>query len=122
MSDAAKLLVVDDDSLMVDFAVRVLESLGYRTTSAMDAPTALERLREDPEVRGAMVDLRLGHGPDGALLAQEMLKVRSDIALILTSGAHGSLQAAAEAMPKTVGLLPKPFRRRDVAACLSRLI
>lgn len=122
MSDGEKLLVVDDDPMMVDFAQGVLTSLGYRTVAAMDAQTALRVLQQDHEIKAVMVDLRLGAGPNGAGLAQDMLALRPDLGVLLTSGAHGALQTAGRDMPKTVGLLPKPYRRRDLEDCLSRLL
>lgn len=121
MSNGEKILVVDDDTMMLDFALRILTSLGYRTIAAMDAESALRVVRQDHQIRGAMIDLRLGNGPHGARLAQELLAVCPDLRVLLTSGAHGSLQAAGLEMPGHVKLLSKPYRRKDLAECLSRL-
>lgn len=122
MSDGAKLLVVDDDQMLLDFALNALASLGYRPIAAKDADTALRMVEQDHQIQVAIIDMRLGNGPTGAELARTAILLRPDLRVILTSGAHGPLQIAGQTMPETVALLPKPYRRRDLAACLSRLL
>ncbi|WP_104017261.1 response regulator [Roseovarius nitratireducens] len=122
MSNGAKLLVVDDDPMMLDFALSALVSLGYRTVAAMDAETALRLVEQDDQIQAAIVDMRLGNGPTGAELVCAALAIRPNLHVLLTSGAHGLLQIAKQDMPKTVELLPKPYRRRDLADRLTRLL
>lgn len=120
MSSGAKLLVVDDDQMMLDFAVNALASLGYRTVVAKDAEAALRLVEQDHRIQAGIIDLRIGKGLTGAELARAALAIRPDLHVLLTSGAHGPLQIAGQDMPKPVALLPKPYRRRDLAECLSR--
>lgn len=121
MKEGAKFLVVEDDPMTLDFASRVLASLGYGTVTAMDAETALRLLEQDHEVQAVMLDIRLGNGPTGVQLARDALAIRPDLRVLLTSGAHQSLQIAGQDLPRHVQLLPKPYRRRDLADRLSRL-
>ena len=122
MSDEVKLLVVDDDRMMLDFAMRVLASLGYVCVTASDAATTLRVLKEDPQVRGVIVDLRLGPAQDGAALVREALRLRPDIGGLLTSGDHEALQTAARDLGPDVAVLTKPYRRRDLADRLARVL
>lgn len=122
MEDNTKLLVVDDDQMMLDFAKRVLASLGYASVTAPDAATALRVLKEDRGIRAVIIDLRLGQAPNGAMLVRQALEMRPDIGGLLTSGDHGALQSAAREMRQDVELLRKPYRRRELADCLSRLL
>lgn len=122
MNDAPKLLVVDDDQMLLDFAVRLLTSLGYSASTATDAPIALRLLKEDPNLKGVIIDMRLGKGASGAELAREALAIRPDLHVLLTSGDPALLQAARQDLPVEVELLPKPYRRHDLAARLSRLL
>lgn len=119
MSAAVKILVVDDDPMLLDFTVRALESLGYDTVSAPDAETALRLLEQDHQIQVAIVDLCLGKGPTGSQLARAALSVRPDLHMLVTSGAPGALEIVREDMPDCVKLLPKPYRRRDLADRLS---
>lgn len=122
MSNGAKLLVVDDDQMLLDFALNALASLGYRTVGAKDAETALRLMEQDHQIQAVIIDLRLGKDLSGAELVRTALAIRPGLHVLLTSGAHGALQMAGKEMPKTVALLPKPYRRRDLADCLSRLL
>lgn len=122
MTDDVKLLVVDDDRMMLDFAMRVLASLGYVSITAPDAATTLRVLQEDPQIRGVIVDLRLGRAPNGAVLVRQALEMRPDIGGLLTSGDHAALQSAARGLGPDVGILTKPYRRRDLADRLSRVL
>ncbi|MGI3212470.1 hypothetical protein ACROSR_15285 [Roseovarius tibetensis] len=122
MGTGAKLLVVDDDHMMLDFALRVLASLNYPAVAATEAVIALRMLQQDPEICGLFVDLRLGKAPDGAQLAQQALLIRPDLWVILTSGDPGSLQCAGRDLQHNVELLPKPYRRHELADRLSRLM
>lgn len=122
MADDAKLLVVDDDQMMLDFATRILASLGYASVTAPDAVTALRLLEEDGDIRAVIIDLRLGRAPNGAVLVRRAIEMRPDIGGLLTSGDHGALQNAAKDMRHDVELLTKPYRRHELADCLSRLL
>jgi len=118
----AKMLVVDDDQMMLDFALGILASLGYESASAPDAAAALDLLERDPTIRAIMIDLRLGVAKNGAQLAREALAIRPELRVILTSGDPGSLRIAGQNMPQAVDLLRKPYRRSDLAARLTGVL
>ncbi|WP_296762316.1 response regulator [Sediminimonas sp.] len=122
MPDSTKLLVVDDDHMMLEFTERAVISLGYSCVTAEDAASALRRLEEDRDIRILIIDMRLGKGPTGTQLAHQALAIRPGIGVILTSGDPGSLKIAAQEMPQDVGLLPKPYRRRDLADRLASIL
>lgn len=122
MSEGAKLLVVDDDPMILDFAVRALTSLGYASLAAKDSTEALRLLETDPLIRMVIIDIRLGKGQSGVQLARQALGIRPQLGVLLTSGDHGSLQAGGQELPDHVRILPKPYRLRDLAAHLSRLM
>lgn len=122
MSDGVRLLIVDDDHMMLDFAVRALASLGYSSLVSQDAEEALRLLEMDPRIRAAIVDMRLGKGQSGVQMARQALGIRPELGILLTSGDHGSLQIASQELPHGVRTLPKPYRLRDLAAHMSCLI
>ncbi len=121
MPETTKLLVVDDDPMMLAFTECAVTSLGYSCVTVQDAASALHRLAEDGEIGAMIVDLRLGHGPNGMQLARGALAICPDLGMILSSGDPVSLKIAPQDMPKDIGLLPKPYRRRDLADLLDRM-
>ncbi|RFU12930.1 response regulator [Rhodobacteraceae bacterium W635] len=122
MGNDVKFLVVDDDPMTLDFALGALASLGYPTVSAVDGDSALHLVQQDRQIQAVMLDMRLGKGLTGAQLARAALAIRPDLHVLLVSGAHRTLQIARQDLPQHVELLPKPYRRRDLANCLSRLL
>lgn len=68
----ATLLLVEDDPLVAANTQRALESRGYRVVATGGAAAALERIpAEQPDL--AVVDIDLGKGGSGAVLAREIL-------------------------------------------------
>lgn len=122
MSDGAKLLVVDDDQMVLDFTVRALTSLGYSTATATDAAAALRLLEQDQHIRVLIIDMCLGEGPTGAQLTRQALAIRPELRVLITSGDPALLQRAGQELPQGIEFLPKPYRRRDLAARMSRLL
>lgn len=123
MNDCAKVLVVDDDQMVLDFTSYALTSLKYggEIYTATDGATALNLLKQDEDIGVMIVDLRLGTTVTGAQVAREAMALRPGLHVMLTSGDPAALKVAGQEMPSDVDLLPKPYRRRDLAARLSRL-
>ncbi|WP_292286142.1 response regulator [Marivita sp.] len=113
---------MDDDQMMLDFAVRALTSLGYACLVSQDTDEALRVLDADPSIRAVIIDMRLGTGQSGMHMAQQALGIRPELGVLLTSGDHGALKVARQHLPHGVRVLPKPYRLRDLAAHLSHLI
>ena len=124
MRGPANVLVVDDDQMILDFTSNALTSLKFEGEiyKATDAATALDLLQQDEDIRVLIVDLRLGTSVTGAQVAREAMTLRPGLHVMLTSGDPGALKTAGQDMPSDVDLLPKPYRRRDLAARLSRLL
>jgi two-component system response regulator GlrR len=109
---AGKVLVVDDDPILVELLRMRLESASYSVTSAQREDEAIS------EVKGqvfdlAIVDLRLGQ-EDGITLMEEIHSVMPEMPIIILT-AHGSIESAVEAMRKgAYSYLTKPFEPQDL--------
>jgi CheY-like chemotaxis protein len=122
MPEPPKLLVVDDDRMLLDFAARSVRSLGYACVTAQQAPEAQTVLSGDPEIAVLVTDLHLARQNGGLALAQLAQQVRPGLKILMTSGDAPSLVAAQRELGGAVEILPKPYRRRDLAARLSGLL
>ncbi len=112
------LLVVDDERLIRDVAVRTLRRLGYDVLEANDGIAALEVASASPHPIQLLVSDVVMPGMDGLLLAQEMRNRQPDLPVLLMSGhvTDAAVQAAIDA--RKVSFLPKPF----TAAALARRV
>jgi CheY-like chemotaxis protein len=78
-------LVVDDDSIQREMATELLESLGYRVTSAANGHEALDCIRKQP-VDIVMFDMIMERDFDGLETYREILKIHAAQKAIVVSG------------------------------------
>jgi CheY-like chemotaxis protein len=79
-------LYVDDDASLVYLVTCILEELSYRVTGCTDPAKALETFRSDPNAFHAVVSDLSMPGICGIEFAQELLRIRPDIPILMTSG------------------------------------
>ena len=112
------IIVVEDEAEVRKIAVMFLESLGYSTFEAADAQEALHLLRSIPNISLLFTDVILGHGMNGGELYAEAKRLHPNLPVLLTSGYERPLSQAGTAVPKSVPLLRKPYRREQLAAAV----
>jgi PAS domain S-box-containing protein len=116
------ILVVEDEAEVRKIAVAFLHSLGYRTYAVSDAEQALDLIARHDEVALLFSDVILGSGMDGVELAHAVRKLRPDLPTLLTSGYEHPALAGGNPLAQTLALLPKPYRREELAAAVRRAI
>ena len=80
------ILYVDDEEPLVFLVTRMMQRMGYEVTGLTKAHDAIDAVRADPE-RFDLVISDLGMpGMSGMDLARELLALRSDLPVIITSG------------------------------------
>ncbi len=107
------ILIVDDESIVLDVQRRIVERAGYTCVTAGSGTEAVEELRNHPEVELIVLDAIL---PDrsGATLFHELKAIRPDMPIIGCSGMRdeGPAQAIVEAGADD--FLAKPFTASDL--------
>jgi PAS domain S-box-containing protein len=81
-----RVLYVDDDEALVMLTTRKLTRLGYEVTGETDPQVALARFRQDTSAFDAIVSDLSMPGMTGFELVREMLAVRANLPVIMTSG------------------------------------
>jgi CheY-like chemotaxis protein len=100
----------------------MLESLGYETTASTASREALEAVQRAPEAFDAVITDFTMPGLTGLELAQELLKIREDLPIILCTGFN---EMVSEEKAKAAGIrefLMKPVSRMLFAETLQRLL
>jgi PAS domain S-box-containing protein len=105
-------LVVEDDPDVREFAVEVLQGLGYRIFEAADGPTALRILSREPEVDLLFTDVVMP-GPNGFEVAREARALRPALKVLFTSGYTAN--ALPSERPFEGRLIHKPYKPIDLA-------
>ncbi len=111
-TNAAHLLVVDDDADMLRLLTMRLSAAGYRVSAVNSAEAALTQLAiERPQL--VLSDVRLP-GKDGLALFDEIRASHSSLPVILLT-AHGTIPDAVQATERGVfTYLTKPFDGKDL--------
>lgn len=111
-ADRTTVLVVDDEALVLMYAVDMLEDAGFAVIEATGAEEALLRLDEHPEISVLFTDINMPGQFDGLELARRVHRRRPDVQLIITSG---RAQPPRTEMVDDGCFVAKPYRGETVA-------
>ncbi|MEX2480371.1 MAG: response regulator [Gammaproteobacteria bacterium] len=116
------ILVVEDDELVRRFARGQLRALGYRVIDAQDGRAALEILRARDDIALLFTDVVMPGGMSGRQLADAAQQLRSELGVLYTSGYTENAIVHHGRLDPGVLLLPKPYRRADLARMVRRAL
>ena len=117
-----RVLFIDDEELLVEWGQAALTRLGYKVTSMTDSTEALKTFSADPSQFDLVVTDQTMPGLTGIQLAQELLKMRPDIPIVLCTG-HSEAVTPKEV--RAVGireLLMKPVNKTELAKTIRRVL
>ncbi len=118
MSSQARILVVDDEPLVVEALERTLRSYGYAVCSAHSAQEALHIL-EQQRVNLCLFDLHMP-GIGGKTLVRQMRQQYPDIPVVIMTG-DDSLEVLREAMDSGASdFITKPWRTHELPIVVER--
>ncbi|MBF0226814.1 MAG: cache domain-containing protein [Desulfobacterales bacterium] len=116
------ILFVDDEELLTKMAQRMLISLGYKVVCSTNPLHALELFRSMPDNFDLIItDMTMPDLP-GNKLASELIKIRSDIPIIMCTG-HSEIVNGNSA--KQIGIkkyLMKPLTKRNIAEVIREVL
>jgi CheY-like chemotaxis protein len=105
---AARVLVVDDDLMMLDVVSRSLKRTGYKVLPADGPRKAVEIVRNNSPVDLVISDIAMPE-MEGTQLVREVVQISADTPVVLMTGG-----AVTEAdIPVGVPVIRKPFSIRD---------
>ncbi|MBI5524355.1 MAG: PAS domain S-box protein [Desulfarculus sp.] len=117
-----RILFVDDEKLLVELYTLTLERLGYQVVSAQDGQAALDLFRGDPQGFDLVITDFSMPVMNGLEMAREMLKLRPQLPIILTTGYQ--LEINPDDLPSLgiKGYLPKPLVRKNMVELVAKML
>ncbi len=119
--DGARILYVDDETMILSPITSILEDLGYRPSACSDPREALERIRSDPGGLDILItDLNMPQ-LSGIDLARAVHELLPDLPIVLVSG----FAPQADEQLESVGIrrrLSKPFETSELSEVLDALL
>jgi CheY-like chemotaxis protein len=117
-----RILIVDDETELLNLAAEILSELGYAVTTASKADKALTLFMERPQDFDLAILDQVMPRMTGATLAQHLLAIRPDLPILLCSGFS---EAVSPPILESMGIrsyLMKPFTRSQLAGAVRRLL
>ena len=117
-----RILIVDDEELLVQVEERMLQRIGYQVTSRTSSLEILEVFRRQPDAFDLLITDHTMPGMTGAELAREFLSIRPDFPIVLCTGFSEMID---EAIAKGIGIkafVMKPVVMRELAGVLQSIL
>jgi len=117
-----RVLVVDDEQMIVQMTQRMLEGLGYQVTAMTSSVEALQYFQSQPgNIDLVITDMTMPH-ITGAQLAQKLLAVKPDLPIILCTGFSELIN---ENKAKAIGIreyIMKPIIIQELARVVRKVL
>lgn len=115
----ARILLVDDESIVVTVLSKLLKSEGYDVVAIQDGNEAVDLIKSEQEFDLMISDIRMSP-VNGMELLRLARKVRSSMPVVMIT-AYGSDEAAAEALKMgALDYIRKPFKTEKLLATVKR--
>lgn len=119
---AKRILIVDDEQIIVDLLTAILTDQGFEVDFALDAASALTKVRESI-FDAAILDFNL---PDmnGLMLHREIRQMDEELAdnTLFASGVEQSEKNLDYYTSYGKGFISKPFEAQEILSAVNRLL
>lgn len=109
------ILLIDDEETLIDLGKNMLKKLGYKVESRTRPLEALEIFRAGPHKFDLVISDMTMPGMTGDILASELMKIRSDIPVIICTGYSERIDEQRAMDLGIKGLMMKPFTIRRLS-------
>jgi two-component system, cell cycle sensor histidine kinase and response regulator CckA len=117
-----RILVVDDEVLILEAVSAILESKGYHVLPAADGADAVAIFAKQPrQIECVLVDMMMP-GMDGSATVAALRKLRPDVRVIATSGLRPTGNLAAEIAAGELAFLQKPYSDEQLLTLVHRTV
>ena len=116
------ILFIDDEPALIDIGKEILSSLGYQVTPCTASDEALTIFKGSPERFDLVITDLTMPKMTGDLLAQELMRIRPEIPVILFTGYSDLVSRERFSKLGIRDCLMKPLTRKDLAESIRRVI
>jgi PAS domain S-box-containing protein len=121
-SGTERILLVDDEKMLVDLNQARLHYLGYTVTSAVDPNQALTFFQSDPKRFDLVITDMTMPGMTGDRLCREIRNIREDVPIILCTGYSERISGETARAAGLAGYLEKPVDMHTLAATVREVL
>jgi len=117
-----RILIVDDEKMVVEIQQKMLKQIGYEVTGRTSSIEALKTFQANPDNFDLIITDMTMPDMTGDQLAQKIIEIRTDIPIILCSGFSEKLS---NEKAKSLGIkdfLMKPVLMKDLSITIRRVL
>jgi len=122
VSGRGKILLVDDDTDLVNVGEQMLGDLGYTVTGVNDSLDAIDIFRRNPQDFDLVITDQTMPHLTGDRLAKTVHSIRPDLPIILYSGFSSSLKHIEKGEHGIREILMKPFAMAELSRAVDRAL
>lgn len=119
--DGQTVLLVDDESLILQMTSAALEGSGYRVLTAQDGAAAIGLYPQHPEISVVLLDMMMP-GLDGLQTLDELRKLDPKVKVIACSGLRTSQREAEVLERGAKAFVPKPYTEEELLRAISQVL
>jgi len=121
-SGIERILLVDDEEILVELGTLMLEQLGYKVTGRTNSLDALMTFQNQPDLFDAVITDQTMPGLTGSDLALKILQIRPSIPIILSTGYSNLISEEKAELLGIKGFAMKPLAKKEIASLLRKLL
>jgi CheY-like chemotaxis protein/anti-sigma regulatory factor (Ser/Thr protein kinase) len=121
-SGTERILVVDDDAVIVKLEQQMLERLGYRVIATTVSEEALQLFKDNPDSFDVVLTDMAMPGMTGDQLAREILRIRPSISVIVCTGFSEQFSNGEFEQIGIKGILKKPVVKSELARMMRKVL
>ncbi len=118
----ASILIVDDEPAVTAVLDKTLAKIGYTITAFIDPEKALNKFKLDPQKYDLIITDMTMPKISGEKLTQEMIRIRPDIPIIITTGQSPFMDHDKAKQIGAAGFIMKPFSTSDLAPLIHKTL
>ncbi len=117
-----RILLIDDELMLVEMSQTMLERLGYEVTVRMSSVEALTTFKNQPDAFDLVITDQTMPGMTGIDLARRMLQIRPDLPIILCTGYSNILSEEKVKATGIKGFALKPLAKREISTLVRQVL
>ncbi len=118
----AKILLVDDEEMLIRLGKSILKKLGHTVTAFSNSQDALDCFRQDPQAFDLLLTDQMMPGLTGLELAQQCLTLRADLPIILATGYSEAISKEQAQAQGIKAILWKPVTINTMAKTIQQAL
>lgn len=121
-SGTERIMLVDDEDLILDVNSEILQGCGYRVTTFSRSVAALEAFSKNPEAFDLIISDMTMPEMTGAVMARKIMQIKPEIPIIIVTGHSDQIDRKKASQEGIAGFAYKPLSSTELLREIRRIL